>query len=95
MQVQGEISARRLERFVGQTLRVLVDGIEEGEGGACAIGRSRMDAPEVDGVVRFGGQGRLPIGDFVEVRITGSDEHDLYGELVAEQPPEEAQLGQN
>ena len=88
MQVQGEISARRLARFVGQTLRVLVDGIEEGEGGACAIGRSRMDAPEVDGVVRFGGQGRLPIGDFVEVRITDSDEHDLYGELVGSSPPD-------
>jgi ribosomal protein S12 methylthiotransferase len=79
MQVQAQISARRLRRFVGRTMRVLVDGIEEGEGGAVALGRTAMDAPEIDGVVRFTGRGRLPIGDFVDVRITGSDEHDLSG----------------
>jgi hypothetical protein len=43
-----------------------------------------MDAPEIDGVVRFGGAGRLPIGGFVNVRITGSDAHDLEGEMVDE-----------
>ncbi len=82
MQVQSEISARRLARHVGQTLRVLVDGVEASEEGAHAVGRTGMDAPEVDGVVRFGGEGSLPIGDFVQVRITDSDEHDLYGELI-------------
>jgi ribosomal protein S12 methylthiotransferase len=82
MAVQSEISARRLARHVGQTMRVLVDGIEEDDEGAVAVGRSAMDAPEIDGVVRFGGSGRLPIGDFVNVRITDSDDHDLFGELV-------------
>ena len=83
MAVQEEISASRLSRFVGRTMRVLVDGIEEFEdGGQVAVGRTQMDAPEIDGVVRFGGRGKLPIGDFVEVRITDSDAHDLYGEML-------------
>jgi len=87
MAVQGEISRRRLERYRGRTLQVLVDGIEEGEDGAYAVGRSQMDAPEIDGVVRFGGSGRLPIGDFVQVLITDSDDHDLYGERVEGSSP--------
>ncbi|NBS64650.1 MAG: radical SAM protein [Betaproteobacteria bacterium] len=82
MQVQAEISAERLQRFVGRTMRVLVDGVEESEDGAYAVGRTQMDAPEIDGVVRFGGSGPLPIGGFVQVRITGADEHDLEGEMV-------------
>jgi ribosomal protein S12 methylthiotransferase len=83
MEVQAEISAERLQRFVGRTMRVLVDGIEETGDGAYAVGRTHMDAPEIDGVVRFGGSGRLPIGGFVDVKITGADDHDLEGEMVA------------
>lgn len=82
MQVQADISAERLQRFVGRTMRVLVDGIEESDEGAYAVGRTQMDAPEIDGVVRFGGSGELPIGGFVDVCITGADEHDLVGEMV-------------
>jgi ribosomal protein S12 methylthiotransferase len=84
MEVQSAISSRRLARFVGRTMRVLVDGLEEAEDGTqVAVGRTQMDAPEIDGIVRFGGKGRLPIGGFVDVRITGSDTHDLVGQLVA------------
>ena len=79
MQVQAAISARRLKRFVGRTMRVLVDGIDDG----VAVGRTMMDAPEIDGVVRFTGTGRLPIGDFVDVRITSSDDYDLAGTMVS------------
>lgn len=85
MQVQAEISARRLQRFVGRTMRVLVDGVEQRDGAMVAVGRTAMDAPEIDGVVRFTGSGRLPIGGFVQVRITGSDAHDLAGEMLAPQ----------
>jgi ribosomal protein S12 methylthiotransferase len=83
MSLQSGISQGRLQRLVGQTLKVLVDGIEQGEDGAVAVGRSSMDAPEIDGVVRFGGSGRLPIGDFVEVSITDCDAHDLLGEMIS------------
>ncbi len=82
MAVQAQISAERLQRFVGRNMQVLVDGVEETDAGIVAVGRSAMDAPEIDGVVRFVGEGRLPIGDFVQVRITGSDEHDLEGEMI-------------
>ena len=82
MAVQAEISSQRLQRFVGRTMRVLVDGIEESDDGSYAVGRTHMDAPEIDGVVRFGGNGPLPIGGFVNVKITGADEHDLEGEMV-------------
>ena len=73
MQLQAEISARRLRAKVGRRIKVLVD--EPG------VGRSSADAPEIDGVVRFGG-GNPAGGEFVEVMIERSDEHDLYGRLA-------------
>lgn len=91
MHVQSEISRERLQRFVGRTMRVLVDGIEQDdEGDMIAVGRTAMDAPEIDGVVRFGGEGKLPIGGFVQVLITGSDEHDLEGVMQPAQPGPDA-----
>jgi ribosomal protein S12 methylthiotransferase len=84
MQVQEKISAARLKRFVGRTMRVLVDGVEEDDSGnMVAVGRTQMDAPEIDGVVRFVGAGRLPVGGFVDVQITSSNKHDLRGEMCA------------
>jgi ribosomal protein S12 methylthiotransferase len=80
MALQAEISAQKLERKVGSVRTVLVDAID----GELAIGRTAADAPEIDGVlqVQDGAEHGLKPGDFVEVRIMGSDEHDLYG-LVA------------
>ena len=79
MTVQVGISARRLQRKVGQTLKVLVDAHDE-EGGA--IARSSADAPEIDGVVYIEDGAALPVGEFAEVRIVDADEHDLYAELL-------------
>ena len=82
MEVQARISARRLQRFVGRTMRVLVDGFEQTDDGVVAVGRTAMDAPEIDGVVRFTGSGKLGAGQFVDVEITASDAHDLSGRLA-------------
>jgi ribosomal protein S12 methylthiotransferase len=71
MQSQARISAARLARKVGRVERVLVD--------APGIGRSMADAPEIDGAVHFEG-GRM--GEFADIRIERSDEHDLYGRLA-------------
>jgi len=71
MQTQARISAARLARKLGRVERVLVD--------APGLGRSMADSPEIDGVVHFEG-GR--VGEFAEVRIERSDEHDLYGRLI-------------
>jgi ribosomal protein S12 methylthiotransferase len=73
MAAAQRISAARLARRVGGEETVLVDGID----GDVAIARSRGDAPEVDGVVRVRGGGKLPVGEFARVRITRAGDHDL------------------
>jgi ribosomal protein S12 methylthiotransferase len=79
MQVQEGISARRLQRKVGTTQRVLLDEV----GPTVALGRSRADAPEIDGVVYVKtGRRRVAVGDFVDVAVTAADAHDLHGKLA-------------
>jgi len=78
MQLQEEISTQKLEEKVGQTMQVLVDEVDE-EG---AIARSAADAPEIDGMVYIDNGQTLQVGEFVTVRITDSDVHDLWAELV-------------
>ena len=68
MKTQEKISAGKLKRKIGKTIRVLVD--------APGVGRSAADAPEIDGVVRFRG-GKA--GEFAEVTIDRADAHDLHG----------------
>ena len=77
MQVQAAISADRLAAKVGQQMTVIIDG--EDEHGM--IARSKADAPEIDGVVYIEGVTGLATGEFVEVEIINSDQHDLYGRL--------------
>ena len=73
MAAAQRISAARLAKRVGGEETVLVDAVE----GGTAIARSRGDAPEVDGVVRIRGGGKLPVGEFARVRITRAGDHDL------------------
>jgi len=77
MLLQEEISEERLARKVGKTLTVLIDEVDE-EG---AIARSSADAPEIDGLVYIENGQQLNVGDFVEVKITDSDTHDLWGRV--------------
>jgi len=71
MEKQATISAAKLKAKVGRVLQVLVD--------APGVGRSMADAPEIDGTVRFRG-GRT--GEFRNILIERSDEHDLFGRLA-------------
>ncbi len=77
MQLQQEISAERLKQKIGQTLDVIVDEIDD-EG---IIGRTKADAPEVDGLVYIENLSGTPVkvGEFIKVTITHSDEYDLWG----------------
>ncbi len=79
MDRQAEISMAKLEAKIGSLQRCLVDAID----GDLAIARSMADAPEIDGLVQIqnGLEAGLSPGQFVDVRIMGSDEHDLYGEV--------------
>ena len=70
MEKQAAISSTKLKDRIGETLMVLVD--EPG------VGRSKADAPEIDGVVRFKG---AKAGEFRKVLVDRADEHDLYGKL--------------
>jgi ribosomal protein S12 methylthiotransferase len=83
MECQAAISTAKLEAKVGSIQRCLVDAID----GEIAIARSMADAPEIDGLVQIqnGLQAGLRPGDFVDVEILGSDEHDLYGETLIEE----------
>jgi ribosomal protein S12 methylthiotransferase len=78
MDVQADISAAKLKARVGKEMTVLVDEA----GGGRAIARGYADAPEIDGVVHIAqGKGLAP-GDRVKVRITRSDDYDLWGKPV-------------
>lgn len=74
MKVQTEISAAKLQRHIGSRMTVLVDDLDE-QG---IIARSKADAPEVDGLVYVQSEAKVNVGDFIEVEITDSSEHDLY-----------------
>ena len=86
MKVQERVSKKRLARKVGKTIKVLIDAVNQ-DG---VVARSSADAPEIDGSVfidwpeRRGDQARLKVGEFVNVRVTGSDAHDLWGRLAAQ-----------
>jgi ribosomal protein S12 methylthiotransferase len=77
MLLQEEISETLLKCKIGKTITVLVDEVDE-EG---AIARSSADAPEIDGLVYIENGQQLNEGDFVEVEIVDSDEHDLWAKI--------------
>ena len=93
-QVEPEVAARRVELLVelqsrvmdaynesrlGETLEVLCEGFDPDMG--CYAGRSYADSPDVDGKVFFTAAGLVPAGTFVNVRITGTSDGDLTGEI--------------
>jgi ribosomal protein S12 methylthiotransferase len=78
MEKQEAISAQRLQARVGAYENILIDEVVE-EG---AVGRSRADAPEIDGQVFIDGATHLEAGDWVEVCIEEADEHDMWAHLV-------------
>jgi ribosomal protein S12 methylthiotransferase len=79
MEKQAAISERKLAAKIGKTLDVIIDDAD-GEGGA--EGRTKGDAPEIDGAVQIRSACPLQIGDIVRVTIEDADEHDLFGTAV-------------
>lgn len=80
MEVQERISAAKLQAKVGSIQTVLIDELVEDEHGNIeALGRTKADAPEIDGVVYLADAEGLNPGDFVDVQITDADGHDLWG----------------
>ncbi|MGN6456937.1 MAG: 30S ribosomal protein S12 methylthiotransferase RimO, partial [Achromobacter mucicolens] len=72
------ISAQRLALKIGREIDVLNDEVDE-DG---AVGRSAGDAPEIDGCVYVSSDKPLQPGDMVRVRVTESDEYDLWADAL-------------
>jgi ribosomal protein S12 methylthiotransferase len=84
MEVQAGISAERLQRHVGRTMRVLVDNeARTPEGKPCFLARSPGDAPEIDGLVVVQAAAGVKVGEFAQVQVTAADDHDLHAIALA------------
>jgi len=79
MEKTAAISAAKLQAKIGRTLDVIIDAADEDCG---ATGRSKADAPEIDGEVHLRDTQGLTPGDIVRVRIEDADEHDLFGAVA-------------
>ncbi|MBR6572557.1 MAG: 30S ribosomal protein S12 methylthiotransferase RimO [Clostridia bacterium] len=82
MEDQMTIAALKNEEKIGSVCEVLVEGWDDYI--KCYFGRSRADAPEIDGKVFFTTKKPLVIGDFVSVMINDCLEYDLLGEMIDE-----------
>ena len=82
MELQQEIAYEAAERMVGRKLTAMIEGKVADED--AYVARTYKDAPNVDGYLFISTDRQLITGEFVDVRITGSYEYDLIGELCDE-----------
>ena len=80
MEVQQEISYEKNQEKIGRTFKVIIDKKEAGR----YLGRTEFDSVEVDNEVIIHSSKKLPIGDFVNAKITNAFDYDLEGEVVTE-----------
>jgi ribosomal protein S12 methylthiotransferase len=78
MALQAELSDARSKSLIGSTIDVLIDEVDE-DG---AVGRSRADAPEIDGEVFIASPGEAKPGDIVRAKVTAGDQCDLWAEIA-------------
>jgi ribosomal protein S12 methylthiotransferase len=74
MQLQQEISHNRSEAQVGKKIEIIIDDVD----GNNAVGRTKADAPEIDGLVNVEDYPDLKAGDIVEAKVTDADFYDLW-----------------
>lgn len=79
MEIQQQISLRKNQKFIGETMEILIEKIAED---GLYEGRSFRDAPEIDGIVFVRSQKNIEKGSFVKVKITDAMEYDLIGDEV-------------
>jgi len=79
MEVQQEISYEKNQEKVGQVFTTLIDKKEAGR----YLGRTEFDSVEVDNEVIVHSKEKLPVGDFVQVKISKAYDYDLEGEVVS------------
>ena len=77
MEIQQKVSKDKMKSRIGNTYECLVENISED--GEYLIGRSYMDVPSEDGVIYIENDNDTMINEFVNVKITDSNEYDLFG----------------
>ena len=82
MELQQKIAFEHCENMVGKVLDVIIEGKVADE--PAYVGRTYMDAPNVDGLIFVNADEMLMSGDFVRVKVTGANEYDLIGEVYHE-----------
>ena len=80
MELQQEIAFELAESHIGQEVLVMIEGKVADEN--AYVGRTYMDAPNVDGLIFVETDEELMSGDFVKVKVTGALEYDLIGEII-------------
>ena len=81
MELQQEIAFERAEAMIGREVLVMIEGKVADEN--AYVGRTYMDAPNVDGLIFVETDEELVSGDFTKVRVTGALEYDLIGEIIS------------
>ena len=78
MQLQAEISYKKLREKIGSAQQVLIDAADNDQ----FIARSKSDAPEIDGLVYLPKTPGIQVGEFVNVKIIDSDAYDLFATAI-------------
>ncbi len=81
MELQQEIAFERAENMIGREVLVMIEGKVADEN--VYVGRTYMDAPNVDGLIFVETSEELMSGDFAKVKVTGALEYDLIGEIIS------------
>ena len=82
MEKQQTISQRLMKRKIGKRLSVIIDDAGGGSSGILAKGRSKADAPQIDGVAYVSSRRPLRAGDIISVKVEKTDAYDIYGAAV-------------
>lgn len=80
MQQQMLISAKNNKSLLGKQLEAVVEGFDQY--GECYFGRTKADAPDIDGKIFFMSERHLNIGDYVRIEIVDTLDYDLIGEVI-------------
>ena len=81
MELQQEIAFELAENMIGKEVMVMIEGKVADEN--AYVGRTYMDAPNVDGLIFVETDEEMMSGDFAKVKVTGALEYDLIGEIIS------------
>ncbi|MBQ8728147.1 MAG: 30S ribosomal protein S12 methylthiotransferase RimO [Oscillospiraceae bacterium] len=80
MEMQNVISEQKNNKMMGKVVEAVVEGFDRWA--ECYFGRTKADAPDIDGKIFFSSEEKLAMGQFVKVRIDDTMDYDLIGEVI-------------